>query len=121
MEQNATLSEKADRNATVLHNKEHVQQVLEIEKQAQAIYDAAMREAEQYPKRAEQEAQSTLDKARADAEEEARQMLAKAQAEEESARILAQSKEEARRMEVVAMSNFDRAVSFILDRVAGRE
>ncbi len=121
MEQKTTSPEKVDRDVSTLHSKDHVQQILEIEKQAQAAYDAAMREAEQYPRQAEQEAQATIDKARADAEEEARQMLAKAQAEEESARILAQSQEEARRMEVVAMSNFDRAVSFILDRIAGRE
>ncbi len=121
MKQNVTIPEKGDRNVSTLYQKDHVQQVLDIEKQAQAIYDAAMHEAEQFPKRAEQEAKALMDKARADAEGEARQMLSQAQAEEESARLLAQAQEDVRRMEVIAMSNFDRAVSFILDRVAGRE
>jgi vacuolar-type H+-ATPase subunit H len=120
MEQNV-LPGKAERNVTVLHNKDRIQQVLDVEKQAQAIHDAAMREAEQYPKRAEQEAQALVEQARTAAEEEARQLLSKAQSEEESARILAQAQEEVQRMEVIAMSNFDRAVSFVLDRVAGRE
>jgi vacuolar-type H+-ATPase subunit H len=120
MEQNA-LREKADRDVTLLHNKNRIQQVLEIEKKAQAIHDSAVREAEQFPLRAEQEAQALIEQARAEAEEEARQLISRAHAEEETARILSQAEEEVRRMEVLAMSNFDRAVSFVLDRVAGRE
>jgi vacuolar-type H+-ATPase subunit H len=119
MEQNAT-HEKAG-PVSLLHNRNRIQQVLEIEKQAQAVHDAAVREAEQFPIRAEQDAKALIEKAKAAAEEEARQLIAKAQSEEESARILAQGQEEVRRMEVVAMSNSDRALHYVLDRVAGRE
>jgi F0F1-type ATP synthase membrane subunit b/b' len=80
-----------------------------------------MREAEQLPILAEQEAQAFIEKARADAEEQARQSVANAQAPAECARILAQAEEEVRRMEALAMSHFDRAVGYVLDQVAGRE
>ena len=83
--------------------------------------DTAVREAGQFPQRAEQEAQALIEKARADAEEEARQLIAQAQSEEESTRILAKAEEDVRNMETVAMSHFDRAVAFVLDRIAGRE
>jgi vacuolar-type H+-ATPase subunit H len=102
-------------------NEKLIQQVLEIEEQAQAIREAAMHEAEQLPKQAEQEAQAVIEKARADAQEEARQLVASAQAKEECERILAQAEEEARRTETLATSHSDRAVGYVLDRVAGRE
>jgi vacuolar-type H+-ATPase subunit H len=102
-------------------NEKRIQQILEIERQAQAIHEAAMREAEQLPILAEQEAQAFIEKARADAEEQARQSVANAQAPAECARILAQAEEEVRRMEALAMSHFDRAVGYVLDQVAGRE
>ena len=54
-------------------NEKRIEQVLEIEKQAQAILDAATREADQLPARAEQEAQAMIAQVRADAEAEARQ------------------------------------------------
>jgi len=102
-------------------NENRIQQVLEIEKQAREIYDAAVREAQQLPAQAELEAQSILDKARNQAREEARQLVARAQAEEETAKILAQAEEKNRQVEALAMSNFERAVNYILDRVIGRE
>ena len=67
-------------------NEKLIQQVLEIEKQAQAIHEVAVREAGQLPTRAEQEAQALIEKARADAQEQARQLAADAQAQEEAAR-----------------------------------
>jgi len=102
-------------------NEKFIQQVLAIEEQAQAIHEAAMHEAEQSPTQAEQEAQAVIEKARSDAQEEARQLIAQAQAKEECARILTQAEKEARRMEVLATSHMDRSVSYVLDRVAGRE
>jgi V/A-type H+-transporting ATPase subunit G/H len=103
------------------HNEEHIQQVLEIERQARAVYEAAEREAEQLPRQVEQEAQALMEKARADAQEEARRLIANAQAPEECARILAQAEEEVRRTEALALRHFDRAVAYVLDRVVGRE
>jgi vacuolar-type H+-ATPase subunit H len=103
-------------------NGEHIERVLGIEKRAQAVYDAAVREAEQLPVQAEKEAQALLEKARADAQAEARRLMAEAQAQaqEESARIVKEAEEEAERLEAVATSHFDYTVSYVLDRVAGR-
>jgi vacuolar-type H+-ATPase subunit H len=106
---------------TFPHNEEHIQQVLEIESQARAIYGAAEREAERLPRQAEREAQALIEKARSDAQEEAHQVIANAQAPEECARILAQAEEEVRRTETLALSHFDRAARYVLDRVVGRE
>lgn len=101
-------------------NENRIRQVLEIEKRAQENYEAALREAQQLPTLAEQEAQQILNKARAQAQEEARQIAAKAQAEDEVAGILTEAEEKNRQLEKLAMRNFDRAVNYILDRVAGK-
>ncbi|HXF85359.1 MAG TPA: hypothetical protein VNK49_08220 [Anaerolineales bacterium] len=102
-------------------NEKHIQQVLEIEKRAQEIYDAAVREAQQLPLAAEQEAQALVEKARLEAQQEARRMISQVQADEESARILAEAEEKNRQFEALAMSNFDRAVAYVIERVIGGE
>lgn len=101
-------------------NEKLIQQVLQIEKQAQEIRAVAMREAEQLPILADQEARLLIEKTKADAQKEARQMFAKAQAEEETARILDQAEEKNHQVEALAMSNFDRAVAYVVERVIGR-
>jgi hypothetical protein len=95
--------------------------VVEIEKQAQEIHEKAVRDAQQLPLLADQEAQAIIEKTRAQAYEEARQLIAKAQADDEVAAILARAEEKNRQTEALAMSNFDRAVAHVLDRVIGRE
>lgn len=102
-------------------NENRIQQVLEIEKKANAIRDEMISEAAQLPIQAQKEAQAILEKARADAQEEARQMVAKAQAEQESADIMSQADEKNRRNETLAKSNFNRAVTYVVARVIGRE
>lgn len=102
-------------------NENRIQQVLEIEKQAQEIHEIAIRDAQQLPISADQESQAGLEKARADAQVEARQLIANAQAKEETSRILAEAQKKNHQVEVLAMSNFDRAVNYILDHVIGRE
>ena len=87
-------------------DEKRIEQVLDIENQAQAIHEAARQEAEQLPKQAEKDAQALIDKARSEAEEEARRIVELAQAEDESKRILAQAAENARTSEALAMSNF---------------
>lgn len=101
-------------------NENRIRQVLEIEKRAQESYDAALREAQQLPTLAEQEAQQILNKTRTEAQEEAREIAAKAKAGDEAASILTEAEEKNRQLEDVAMSNFDRAVNYILDRVTGK-
>ena len=102
-------------------NEKHVQQVLEIEKQAQEIHDVAVREAQQLPILAEQDAQAILQKALTEAQEEARKLVSEAQSEEEVSHILTQADEKNRQVEALAMSNFDHAVTYILERVIGKE
>ena len=101
-------------------NEKHIQQVLEIEKRAQEIHDAAVKGAQQLPVTAEQEAQALIEKAQAEAHQEAREMASKVQADEESARILSEAEEKSRQFEALAMKNFNRAVAYVLERVAGR-
>lgn len=102
-------------------NEKRIQQVLEIEREAESIRAKAVSEAEQIPVRAEQESQELIEKARAAAQEEARRLLVKAQAEQESAGILSETEERVQRIEMTAMRNFDRAVTYVLNRVVGRE
>ena len=101
--------------------RERIQQVLEIEKKAHAITEDAAREAELLPIQAEQEAVAMLERSRAEAQEEARRMIAEANAEIDTLRILDQAKEGARRTDALAISNFDRAVAYVISRVVGRE
>ena len=67
-------------------NENRIKQVLEIEKRAQENYEAALKEAQQLPALAEQEAQEIVSKARAEAEEEARKIVAQAKAEDANER-----------------------------------
>jgi len=101
-------------------NEKHIQQVLDIEKQAQEIHDAAVKEAQQLPVTAEQEAQALIEKARTEAQQQAREMVAGLKADEEGARILAEAEEKNKQFEAQATSNFDRAVNYVLERVIGR-
>ena len=101
-------------------NQKHIQQVLEIEKQAQEMHEAAMKEAQQLPVVAEQEAQALIEKARAEVQQKAREMVSQVKADEESARILSEAEEKNKEFEALAMKNFDRAVSYVLERVVGR-
>ncbi len=102
-------------------NENRIRQVLDIEKRAQENYQAALNEAQRLPAQAEQDSQELLNKSRAEAQEEARQIVAKAKAEGDVDRILAEAEEKNRQIEARAMSNFDRAVNYILDRVTGKE
>ncbi len=102
-------------------NEKRVQQVLEIEKQAQAVYDKAVDEAKEIPLKAEQEAQLTVEKTRAEAEDQAKQMIQNAQSEEEVTRIINEAQEKIRRSENVAQGNFKRAVAEVLCLVVCKE
>jgi vacuolar-type H+-ATPase subunit H len=101
-------------------NERHIQQVLDIEKQAQEIHESAVKEAQQLPIIAEQEAQALIEKAKAEAQQKAREMVAGVKADEENARILTEAEEKNKQFEALAMSNLDRAVNYVLERVIGR-
>ena len=100
-------------------NEKHIQQVLEIEKQAQEIQEKARHEAQDIPAKAEQEAQALIAKAKAEAHEEARKMIAAVQPNDASVQSAASGAKD-NEFEASAKKNFDKAVAFVLERVIGR-
>jgi vacuolar-type H+-ATPase subunit H len=98
-----------------------IEQVIDIEKQAQALNDAAVRDAEDLPVKAQQEAQKLLETSKSQAELEARRLLEKAPAQEEASQILSQAEEQADQTKTLASKYIERAVTYVLDQVAGRE
>ena len=100
-------------------NEKHIQQVLEIEKQAQEVQEKARHEAQDIPAKAEQEAQALIAKAKAEAHEEARKMIAAVQPNNVSGQAAANGTKE-NEFEASAKKNFDKAVAFVLERVIGR-
>lgn len=101
-------------------NEKRIQQVLEIEKQANAIREAMIREASQLPGQTEKEAQTLIDQSRADAEREAQAIIAKAQSEQDTESILTQVHEKIEQTESLAQGNFNHAVTYVISRVIGR-
>lgn len=101
-------------------NEKHIQQVLEIEKQAQEIQEKARREAQEIPVKAEQDAQALIAKAKADAHEEARKMIASAQSSDASVQFESVEAAKNNEFEASAKKNFDKAVAFVLERVIGK-
>jgi len=101
-------------------NENRIQQVVEIEKQAQEIQEKARRDAQEIPAKAEQEAQALIAKAKADAHEEARKMIAAAQPNDASGQVAVDGESVNSEFEAASKKNFDKAVAFVLERVIGR-
>jgi vacuolar-type H+-ATPase subunit H len=101
-------------------NEKHIQQVLEIEKQAQEIQEKARRDAQEIPVKAEQEGQALIAKAKAEAQEEARKMVASAQSTGSSSQIASDMASKNSEFEALAKKNFEKAVAFVLERVIGK-
>lgn len=101
-------------------NEKHIQQVLEIEKQAQEMQEKARHEAQDIPAKAEQEAQTLIARAKAEAHEEARKMIADIQSNDTSGQVAADGASKDKEFEASAKKNFDKAVAFVLERVIGR-
>jgi vacuolar-type H+-ATPase subunit H len=102
-------------------NEKKIQEVIEIEKQADAIFNQAVSEADRIPHQAEIEAKALIEKARSDAEKEAKEILANAEAKDECEKILAQAQENIQHGQTTAKQNFDRSVTFVISRVLGRD
>ena len=102
-------------------NEKRMQQVLDIEKQAQQILESATREAQQLPIAADQEAQQMIEEDRAAVEVESRIIIEKSQAADETARITQEAEDKTSRLEKIAMSNLDRAVAYVLEQVKGKD
>ena len=101
-------------------NEKSIQQVLEIEKRAQEVFEKAKREAQELPVLAEQEAQAIIAKAKEDAHEEARKLIAQAQSENGATEILSEVERKNSEIESQAKANLDKAVAYVLERVIGR-
>jgi hypothetical protein len=99
---------------------QRIQEVLAIEEQAQSIRDSAVKEADEMPRLAQRESQENLEKSRADAEAEAKSIVDKARSENTHSRVMTEFETNAKRTENLAMSNLDRAVSYVLCAVVGR-
>jgi len=104
----------------IVMNEKHIQQVLEIEKQAQEIYEQAKRDALEMPVKADQEGQALISNAKAEAQEEARKILANAQAGDDSNKILSDVDADKSQFETLAKANFEKAVAYVLERVIGK-
>jgi vacuolar-type H+-ATPase subunit H len=102
-------------------NEKIIQKVLEIERDADHIHDKAVHEAEQLPVRADQEAQTIIDKARSTAQADANKLVDQAKVAEQGANILAEADKAIQHSENLASGNFDRAVAYVIARVIGRE
>jgi hypothetical protein len=102
-------------------NEQRIQQVLEIEKQAEAIHAAAIRDAEQVQQQADRDARSLVETTRSAAQEEARRLVENASASDECAQILAQSEEKSCQIETLAAKHHAEAVAFVLDQLVGKE
>jgi vacuolar-type H+-ATPase subunit H len=102
-------------------DEKRIEQVLEIENQAKGVHESALREAEQLIVQAQKDAQALIEKTKSEAEQEAKRVISYAQKGDEPEKILAEAEKVAREMEGVAMVHFDRAVSYVLNRVIEKE
>jgi len=100
-------------------NEKRIQEVIEVEKQAQQLLATAKSEAEKLPMQAESEALRTLEEARASAQEEARRILEQVEGKDEAAEIMSMAQERMQQSERLATKNMEKAVAVVLGRVAG--
>ena len=101
-------------------NEKRIQEVIDIEKQAERILLTAQTEAEKLPVQAEVEAQELLTEARAAAERDARQMVDQARAEDQTAAIVTASEEKIRESELLAAKHLEQAIAYVLEQVIGK-
>lgn len=101
-------------------NERRVEQVMQIEEQAQRVLDKAKEDAARLPLQAEREAQAILEKTRAEARTEAEKLIQAAGAEAETQQIISQAEKKVRESDEAARPNIDRAVQFVVDKVLGR-
>ncbi len=101
-------------------NERRVEQVMQIEQQAQRVLDKAKEDAARLPLQAEREAQTILETTRAQARAEAEKLIEAAGAEAETRQILSEAEKRVRESDEAARPNLDRAVQFVVGKVLGR-
>ena len=104
-------------------SQETIAKVLSVEEAAVGFYEDAQRQAANVIAEAKKAASAVREQTLAHVRQQAEKIAAESRqtAEVERARIIAQADAEAQRMENLAAQHLDRAVSFVLDRVVGRE
>ena len=100
-------------------NEKRIQEVIEIEKQAQQLLATASRAAEDLPAKAEAEAREIIERARASAKQEAQKLLERSAAEDEAAEIIAKSQATMAEGDRLAEKNMEKAVTYVLQQVIG--
>ena len=101
-------------------NGNRIQEVIDIEKRAQAMVEAARKEAELLPRRADEEARELVANARRTAEEEAAKILEAERSADSAEQILAAAQEAMGERQKLAEKNLERAVAYVVDRVLGK-
>ena len=101
-------------------NEKRINEVINIEKQADEIFSKSVAEAERIPQKAEQEAKELIENARVQAQKEAQNILASSQTTDETDRILHEADTTNKRNETLAKHNFERATTYVISRVVGR-
>ena len=101
-------------------NEKRIQEVIDIERQAERILLTAQTEAERLPVQAEAEAQELLREARAAAERDASQMVDLARSEDQAATIMSAAEDKIRESELVAAKHLEQAIAYVLDQVIGK-
>ncbi len=101
-------------------NEKRIEQVMEIEREAQRILDAAREQAARLPLDADRDAQDLIEKARLEAEAEAKRIIDEAGAKQETQQILSTADEHIRQSEATAAANQQRAIDYVLDKVLGK-
>jgi vacuolar-type H+-ATPase subunit H len=104
-------------------NEEIINQILELEKQAQTIHDDAQLKAAQIVEQAEIDADHLRQSAEKSRKEKVRQLLAKAResAKRERDRILDETRAEIEKIKAQAEINKQEAVQYVVDSVTWRE
>ena len=102
-----------------LVNEKRIREVIEVEKQALELLAQAQREAERLPVEAESAAREMIDKARVAARDEARKLVEQATSEEQAAEIIVRARAAMAERAKKANENFERAVTYVLERLVG--
>ena len=102
-------------------NKQKVQQILQIETDAQKIRSDAQQTAKQMLIDAKTEVTKLQSQVRRDAEQETEQILNQALSKEKSSHILNQAKTDGEKKETLAKQNFNHAVDFVLEQIVRQD
>jgi vacuolar-type H+-ATPase subunit H len=102
-------------------NEKRIEEVIDIEKQADEIFNKAVSEAQQIPQQAEKEAKEMIENARLEAEKEAQKILASADAKSECEGIISEAESKIDHNQALSKLNFDRAVTYVISRVLGQD